>query len=149
MYLINKTSMKATKSFFIVIFILTFFNLNAQSQKQIDREKNNVDIFSDEERANLQLHFYDKTKEMKLSEEVEEEYYRILLHYVYDMQRLDDKDKDFTNDEIKVELEKLVIKMNSKIQPVLTKDQYQIHLINFNDLLKSIYRRNGWEWTKK
>ncbi len=138
--------MKTIKLFFIALFILTFFNVNAQSQKQIDLEKNKVQIFSDEERANLQLHFYDKTQEMNLSETVEEDYYRLLLHYVYDMQRLNDKDKDFTNDEMKVELEKLVTKMNSKIQPVLTEEHYQTHLNNFNDVLKSIYRRNGWEY---
>ncbi|WP_296314080.1 hypothetical protein [Winogradskyella sp. UBA3174] len=140
--------MKTIKTFFTVIFILTLFNINAQSQKQINLEKNKVQIFSVEERANLQLHFYNKTKEMNLSEEVEEEYYKFLLHYVFDMQRLDDKDKDFTNDEVKEELEKLVTKMNTKIQPVLTEEHYQTHLNNFNDLLKSIYRRNGWEWTK-
>ena len=138
--------MKTIKLFFIALFILTFFNVNAQSQKQIDLEKNKVQIFSDEERANLQLHFYDKTQEMNLSETVEEDYYRLLLHYVYDMQRLNDKDKDFTSDEMKVELEKLVTKMNTKIQPVLTEAHYQTHLNNFNDVLKSIYRRNGWEW---
>ena len=139
--------MKHLKLLFAILFLSLYVNSYGQkSQKQIDLEKNKVQIFSDEERANLQLHFYDKTQEMNLSETVEEDYYRLLLHYVYDMQRLNDKDKDFTSDEMKVELEKLVTKMNSKIQPVLTEAHYQTHLNNFNDVLKSIYRRNGWEW---
>jgi archaellin len=139
--------MKHLKLLLTILFLSLYVNSYGQkSQKQIDLEKNKVQIFSDEERANLQLHFYDKTQEMNLSEEVEEEYYRLLLHYVYDIQRLNDKDKDFTNDEVKVELEKLVTKMNTKIQPVLSEAHYQTHLNNFNDILKSIYRRNGWEW---
>ena len=137
--------MKQLKLLLIILFLSLYANSYGQnSQKQIDLENNKVQIFSDEERANLQLHFYDKTKEMNLSEAVEEDYYRLLLHYVYDMQRLNDLDKDFTDDEVKVELEKLVTKMNTKIQPVLTEAHYQTHLNNFNDLLKSIYRRNGW-----
>jgi predicted RNA-binding protein Jag len=139
--------MKHLKLLLTILFLSLYVNSYGQkSQKQIDLEKNKVQIFSDEERANLQLHFYDKTQEMNLSEAVEEEYYRLLLHYVYDIQRLNDKDKDFTNDEVKVELEKLVTKMNTKIQPVLSEAHYQTHLNNFNDILKSIYRRNGWEW---
>lgn len=139
--------MKHLKLLLTILFLSLYANsFGQQSQKQIDLEKNKVQIFSDEERANLQLHFYDKTKEMNLSEAVEEDYYRLLLHYVYDMQRLNDKDKDFTNEEVKLELEKLVTKMNSKIQPVLTEAHYQTHLNNFNDLLKSIYRRNSWEY---
>jgi uncharacterized membrane-anchored protein YhcB (DUF1043 family) len=139
--------MKHLKLLLTFLFLSLYVNsYGQQSQKQIDLEKNKVQIFSDEERANLQLHFYDKTKEMNLSEAVEEDYYRLLLHYVYDMQRLNDKDKDFTNEEVKLELEKLVAKMNSKIQPVLTEAHYQTHLNNFNDLLKSIYKRNDWEY---
>ncbi len=139
--------MKHLKLLFTILFLSLYVNSYGQkSQKQIDLEKNKVQIFSDEERANLQLHFYDKTQEMNLSEDVEEDYYRLLLHYVYDMQRLNDKDKDFTSDEVKLRLEKIVTKMNVKIKPVLTEEHYQTHLNNFNDILKSIYRRNGWEY---
>ena len=142
--------MKYLKLLLTLLFLSLYLNSYGQkSQKQIDREKNRVEIFSDQERANLQLHFYDKTQEMNLSEDVEEEYYRLLLHYVYDIQRLNDKDKGLTNAEIKVDLEKLVTKMNSKIRPVLEEADYQTHLNNFNDLLKSIYRKKGWEWDKK
>lgn len=130
----------------ILLFTLYANSYGQKSQKEIDLEKNKVQIFSAEERANLQLHFYDKTQEMNLPEDVEEDYYRLVLHYIYDMQRLNDKDKDFTDAEVKVELEKLVTKMNSKIELVLTKEKYQMHLNNFNDLLKSIYRRNAWEY---
>jgi hypothetical protein len=140
--------MKHLKFLFTILALSLFATIyGQQTQKELEREKNKVQIFSDEERANLQLHFYDKTKEMNLSAEVEEDYYRLLLHYVYDMQRLNDKDKGNSDEEVKVQLEKIVSTMNSKIQPVLSKEQYQQHLNNFNDILERIYGRKGWEWT--
>jgi hypothetical protein len=118
--------MKHFKVLFTIFALLLFANSFGQkSQKEINQEKNKVQIFSDEE-----------------------DYYRLLLHYVYDIQRLDDKDKGNSDDEVKAGLEKIVSTMNSKIQPVLSEKQYQQHLYNFNDILKSIYRRNSWEWTK-
>ena len=142
--------MKRLQFITTIILLSLFTNIYGQkSQKEIDKKNNKVELFSDEENANLQLYFYDKTQEMNLSEKVEEEYYRILLHYTFDMQRLDDKDKDFTKEETKIELDKLVEKMNSKIQPVLTEQQYKMHLSNFNDILKSVYKRNDWEWNKE
>ena len=142
--------MKHLKFLFTILALSLFATIyGQQTQKELEREKNKVQIFSDEERANLQLHFYDKTKEMNFSEDVEDDYYRLLLHYVYDMQRLNDKDKGNSDEEVKVQLEKIVSTMNSKIQAVLSQDQYQKHLTNFNDVLESVYRRNSWEWDKK
>ncbi|WP_299114372.1 hypothetical protein [uncultured Winogradskyella sp.] len=141
--------MNTIKLFFVSIFALTFSSVIGQSQKELEREKNKVEVLTVEERANLQLLFYNKTKTMNLSEEVEEEYYRYLLHYVYDMQRLNDKDKDYTDDEMKKELKKLITKMNSKIEPVLNKEQFKMHLKNWNDIMKVVYFKNGWEWTEE
>lgn len=141
--------MKTFKLIFVSIFVLTFNTVFGQSQKELDREKNKVEIFTVEERANLQLLFYERTKAMNLSEDVEEEYYRYLLHYVYDMQRLNDKDKDFTNEEMKSELSKLVTKMNSKIKPILREDQFKLHKKNWNNIMKVVYFKNDWEWTEE
>ena len=141
--------MKTFKLIFVSIFVLTFNTVFGQSQKELEREKNKVDILTVEERANLQLQFYERTKAMNLTEDVEEEYYRYLLHYVYDMQRLNDKDKDFTDDEMKSELSKLVTKMNSRIEPILTEDQFKLHKKNWNDIMKVVYFKNKWEWTKE
>lgn len=139
--------MKTIQLLFVTLLMLTSTSLMGQSKKQLDREKNKVDIFTTEERANLQLYFYEKTKAMDLSEEVEEEYYMYLLQYVYDMQRLNDKDKDNTDEEVKIELANLMTKMNAKVKPILTEAQYNMHLENWKAILKSVYLKNKWEWT--
>ena len=142
-------SMGTFKFTFVLIFVFIFNTLMSQSQKQLERERNKVEVLTVEERANLQLLFYERTKAMNLSEDVEEEYYRYLLHYVYDMQRLDDKDKDFTDEEMKIELSKLVTKMNSRIEPILTDDQFKLHKKNWNNIMKVVYFKNDWEWIEE
>ncbi|BAO74951.1 hypothetical protein WPG_0721 [Winogradskyella sp. PG-2] len=141
--------MKTIKLIFILIFVLTFSFAIGQSQKELDREKNKVEILTVEERANLQMLFYNKMKKMKLTDEVEEEYYRYLLHYVYDMQRLNDKDKDYTDEEMKEELGKLVTKMDTRIEPILTEEQFKMHKKNWNDIMKVVYFKNGWKWNEE
>jgi hypothetical protein len=121
--------------------------LQAQkSQKQINLEKNRVEIFNDEERANVQYHFYEKTQELNLTDDVEAEYYRIIVYHVWDMARLDDKDKENTDEEIRAQLKALLKKMDKEVQPILTEEQFMMHKKNFRDVLKSGYRAKNWEW---
>ncbi|WP_370392000.1 hypothetical protein [uncultured Winogradskyella sp.] len=140
--------MKRIRIVYIVAtaFMLSF-KINAQkSQKEIELEKNKVEIFGHEEKANLQYYFYLKTKELGLNDEDEAEYYRILLHYTYDMNRLNDKDQDNSEEEIKSKLKALIKKMNSEIRTVLNEEQFKLHVKNFNDGLKAAYRKNNWKW---
>ena len=138
--------MKSIKLYIVSIFVLTVTSVVGQTQKQINQEKNKVEIFNHEERANLHWVFYQKTQAMNLSKVVDQEYSMYLSHYAYDMQRLNDKDKDYTDDEIKEELGKLITKMNSRIEPILTEDQLKIHNKNWNDIMKVVYFKKGWEW---
>lgn len=140
--------MKKIRIVYIVAVVLMLsFEINAQkSQKEIDLEKNKVEIFGHEEKANLQYYFYLKTKELGLNNKDEAEYYRILLHYTYDMNRLNDKDKDNSEEEIKSKLKALIKKMNFEIRAVLNEEQFERHVKNFNDGPKAAYRKNNWKW---
>jgi hypothetical protein len=117
-----------------------------KSQKQINLEKNRVQIFNDEERANVQYHFYQKTQELNLSDAVEAEYYKIIVYHVYDMARLDDKDQDNTDEEIRTNMKVLVLKMDKEVKPILNPEQFKMHQQNFKDVLQSAYRARNWEW---
>ncbi|OZV67680.1 hypothetical protein [Winogradskyella aurantia] len=130
----------------IICFCITALSLAQKSQKQINLEKNRVQIFNDEERANVQYHFYEKTQDLKLSDKVEAEYYRIIVYYVYDMARLDDKDQDNTDGEIRTKMKALVKKMDKEVKPILSPEQYKMHQQNFRDVLQSAYRARNWEW---
>jgi len=58
--------MKTIKTFITIIFIFTIYNVNSQSQKITELEKNRVRLFSMEEFSNLSLWFYNELNEMKL-----------------------------------------------------------------------------------
>ena len=92
--------MKTIKTFITIIFIFTIYNVNSQSQKITELEKNRVRLFSMEEFSNLSLWFYNELNEMKLTEDLENQYTSIFAMYTTRMSRLDDTDKGFTKEEI-------------------------------------------------
>lgn len=129
---------------FVVLFSCS---LSAQTltAKQKEREKNKVEIYSAEERDNLQRYYHEEVKKMNLSEKEESNYYETLVSYTYDMARLNDKDKGFNSEEIKTKLDGLVTKMNSEMKSMLSTEQYIIHLETFNRVLTSIYHKQNWD----
>lgn len=129
---------------FVVLFSCS---LSAQTltAKQKEREKNKVEIYSAEERDNLQRYYHEEVKKMNLSEKEESNYYETLVSYTYDMARLNDKDKGFNSEEIKTKLDGLVTKMNSEMKSMLSTEQYIIHLETFNKVLTSIYHKQNWD----
>ena len=138
--------MKSIKKIILLLLFLstTFMFSQERTQKQLEREQNKFDIFTPEENAELQ-YFYDAIiNKMKLSEEEEELYYTILTFYTFDMARLDDKDKDFTKEEIRIKFNDLVNKMNTKIKVSFTVEQYIIHLEGFSEVIRLVSQRNNW-----
>jgi len=122
---------------------------SAKSAQNIERKKNKVDtLYTTQERANLQLWFYEEVQNMNLAPDVEDAYYRYVLKYTFDMTRLDDADKDYTSTERKKELDRIVESMNSSVKKVLSESNYAKHEEIFTKILKSVYRRSGWEWDK-
>jgi hypothetical protein len=138
--------MKITKLFILsVISVISFNNLNAQklNAEQKERENNKVNIFSSEEKDNLQQFYTDEVNKMKLSDEKREEYYNILLFHTYDMSRLDDKDKDYSENEINKKFNNILDTMNSKMKAFLTPEQYVLHLETFSKIIYSVNRKKS------
>ncbi len=134
-----------TVQFILILLIVALPNvLNAQSdQKLKERQERRVDtIFSDEEKNSNQLWFYDNLKKMKLDQETEDLYTSIVYTYLNRMRRLDHKEK-------KEEIKAITKVMNSKIEPVLSKENFITHKALLNDLLKRVYEKEGWKWEGK
>ncbi|MEH6535373.1 MAG: hypothetical protein V7719_03195 [Psychroserpens sp.] len=122
--------MKTIKSILIGICILSFISVNSQSltQKQIDRKNNKVELFSTKEYSNLHIWFYNNVLELELSDDVEEQYGHIISKYTHKMSRLDDKDSNYSYDEIVQEIHSLINKVNKDSKPILTVKQYNDHV---------------------
>lgn len=119
-------------------------NSQANKQQQVHRENQKVMIFTPEERANLQLWFYDQTQKMRLSEEVNAEYERIFYDHIYEMSRLNDKDNALNDKQIRGGFDDIVKKMNIQMKKLLTEEQYVQHLENFGEIVRSAYRKMNW-----
>ncbi len=133
----------------ILLFCLCAATIQAQqikSAKQMEREATKIDtVFTVEERANLNLWFYEHTKKMKLSDTLEDKYYDIMYSSFFDMGRLNDKDKDYSQDEMQSKLDDIVKRTNRQVKDILSLDQYVVHLENFGTIVRSIYRKLDWD----
>jgi len=128
-----------------VVIVLICFPLSSQTNRQqLDREKEKVMIFTPEERANLQLWFYEQTQKMGLSEEINAEYERIFYDHIFEMSRLNDKDNALNDKQIRGGFDAIVKKMNVQMKQLLTEEQYVQHLENFGEIVRSAYRKMNW-----
>ena len=131
------------KQLLLIICLLFVANVNAQNltEKQKEREKNKVKMYSPDEYDNLQMEFHSGVEAMHLSEEKQEEYTNIILKYVSKISRLNDKDQGNTNEEVKEKFSKNIIKMNAEVKEILTEKEYVMHLENIHKLVYSVNRR--------
>ncbi|WP_104733997.1 hypothetical protein [Hanstruepera ponticola] len=126
--------------------VVSSFGQNTVSTKQQRRQAAKVDtVYTVEERANMAHWLYERVNEMKLSDEVREEYDAIIFSRIYDMSRLNDKDKAHTDEEIHIKFDEIVDKMNMEVKAILTTDQYINHLENFAELERSVYKKFDWD----
>ncbi len=126
-----------------LLSFLSFFFSNAQ--KQTDSEKlkdeNRVRAYTFKEIDSIQLSFNDGLKDMKLTDEKEEEYVNIIVSYIAKMARLNDLDMKYTKDEMIERYYKYVGKLEKEVKSVLSEKQYEEHLKNFGTIEKSIEKR--------
>lgn len=127
----------------IILFMsstLFVLNLNAQD---LSKEERKVQIFSSEEKDNLQLWFHDEVKRMDLNEEEMSQYSSIIVYYIAKISRLDDMDKEYSEERFKKELNSLLAKQDKELEDLLTPEQFEIHKEIYGEFLRSAYRRWG------
>ncbi len=128
---------------FICIFLVFCSTLSAQelTEKQKEYEKNKVQIFTVEERNNLQSWLQTEFAQMNLSEEKEDEYINILLSYVGKIQRLDDKDSGNSKEEIIQKMDKIINNQDKEVEKLLSPEEFDMHLKIYGQLLLSVKNR--------
>lgn len=128
------------KQLLLIICLLFVANVSAQnlSEKQKQREKNKVKLYTPDEYDNLQMEFHSGVETMNLSEDKLEQYTDIVLKYVSKMTRLNDKDQGNTNEEVKAKFSENITKMNEEVKAVLSKKEYVMHLENIHKVVYSV-----------
>ena len=127
----------------IVLCITGLLLLTTIQAQELSKEERKVEIFSSEEKDNLQLWFQDEVKRMNLNEEEMSQYSSIIVYYVAKIARLDDKDKDYSEEQFKKELNRLLARQDKELEDLLTPEQFDIHKEIYGEFLRSAYRRWG------
>ncbi len=135
---LNANVMRFLRFLCAVVFLFTFSNLRSQD---LSKEERKVQIFTDKEKDNLQIWFHKEVDKMNFSEEQTDDYYSVILYYVSKISRLDDKDKNFTQEEFKQELNKLLAQQNTEFREMLTAERFDLHLEIYGEFLRSAYKR--------
>ncbi|MCO5723267.1 hypothetical protein [Robiginitalea marina] len=120
------------------LFLIGFAPLSAQQEPENEVK---VQIFTQEEKDNLQLWYHEGLQKMGLSEETEARYQSILTYYAVKMARLDDRDQEWTPEQFKGKLKEYLTKQESEIRKILTPEQYTMHEEIYGEFLRSVYRR--------
>ena len=136
--------MKTIQTIITILCLVFFTQVNAQTkmtEKQKERAENKVQIYTSSERDNLQMWFHERVAIMQLTEKQEEQYFSVVLYYTFKISRLNDKDMELSEEEVLSGIDDYVIKINTEVTPILSKEQYQIHLESFETLLRSVNNR--------
>jgi hypothetical protein len=128
--------------YFLLILSLVFAlpNLYAQEYTKAERK---VQIFTPDEKDNLQMWFHKEIYKMDFTEEELDEYYAVIFYYVAKISRLDDLDKGYTEEEFKVELNKFLVKQDVDLKEMLTEERYNLHTTIYATFLEAAYERWG------
>lgn len=133
--------MKSIRYVFLAIILSIFCVPDLKAQTVAPEDK--VEIFSSKEKDNLQIWFHEEVKKMKLSEEEMNQYTSIITYYIAKIARLDDKDKDYSKDRLKQELNTLLSKQDVELKELLSPEQYAVHKDIYAEFLRSAYKRWG------
>lgn len=135
--------MNKSQLILILIFSLTMSTVFGQglTEKQKEKEKVKVELFSSEEKDNLQYWFHEEIKKFGFTEEEQSNYQNTLLMYSGKMMRLDDKDQGLSKDEILKKLEELSQKFSLDVKSQLNETQFQMHNELMDVLKKSVSKK--------
>ena len=128
----------------LALLILMAASVQLQAQ-EMSKEERKVQIFTYEEKANLQNWFNEEIQRMELTEEQAAQYNSIIVYYIAKIYRLDDKDKDYSKEQFKKELNKLLKKQDAELKEILSPEQFEIHQEIYGEFLRSAKKRWGIE----
>jgi len=136
--------MMKIKNYLCVLMVLLAFNAVAQKGSE-KKDNDRVEIFTPQEKDNLQMWFHDEIKKMDLTYHQQEEYIHVLVYYMYKIGRLDDTDNWESKEYFQKRLNEYLEKQDAEIQEILSEEQFEIHKEIYGTFLKSASKRWGIE----
>lgn len=117
-----------------VMFVGVSTTTFAQSKLKNTKKSTKIDVFTPEEKDNIQVWFLERTDELKLNSKQNEEYTKVLLSNLNALFHLTDTDKNYSISEIKDKMDNIFIKINKESKPIMSLKQYETHLLTLERL---------------
>lgn len=121
--------------------VYSYAQINTLDTKLKERMENKVEIFTSQEKDSMHIEFYNQTNKLGLSPKVRDQYTQILTDNVFDLSRVNDKDKMYNKKEQLEQLDLISNKINTSIKPLLNDNQYKKHLVNYEAIYKEIVKK--------
>ncbi|WP_298754576.1 hypothetical protein [uncultured Psychroserpens sp.] len=123
--------MKIIKALIILVCVFSMSTVNAQSQKENEKEEYGYGIFSMEEFSSLHIWVDNQVEGLMLSAETLIEYETLFAFHLDKIGRYKDKenrDKVLPEAEYLKSIKENIGNLNSSVEPILSKDQNKKHL---------------------
>ena len=82
---------------------------------------------------------------MGLNDRKRDEFYNIVLDYLGKARALQIKKQGYSEEKEQEKFEQLLKKQHEEIREILDEKQYAYYLDTYNKILRSYYKRQGWE----
>ncbi|WP_121665400.1 hypothetical protein [Mesonia aquimarina] len=133
--------MKKTKLLAFSLFVL-FTTMSGFSQVyNTNVKQEREEVFTADERDNIQVWFKEQTDNLGLNAEKRRAYENVLVQNLNTMYHITDKDKKYSDEELKSKFDEQVMKINKEVESILTKEQYNKHQKSLQRIQKAFHNR--------
>lgn len=102
----------------------------AQVKHQKSKKSVKIDVFTPDEKDQIQFWFNEQRDSLKLNYKQKEEYTAVIVRNLNAVYHLTDSNKGYSVSEIKDKLNKIFDKIHAESKAIMDNGQYQEHLVN-------------------
>lgn len=127
---------------FVLLCSLTVFGQTTKKDKQVTSKEKVVTkrLYTEKEAEKIRQEYRKNVKTIGMSAEVQKKYTKIITDYTKKLTYIN-KDRSQTREQYIAKVDRVIREQNSKIQKILTPNQYKKHLIIYNPFAESVRYR--------
>ena len=122
-----------------IMFLGASTSGNAQTKDMTPKKVSKIDVFTPQEKDEIQLWFIEQTDSLKLRPSSRMEYGKVIESNLNAIFHLTDPDKNYRVSEIKEKLDEIFVKINKMAKPLMDNSQFEKHLLTM-ELLENGYK---------
>jgi len=111
--------------------------IEEEEQKEDKNQEDKIGIFTLDEFSNLHIWLVNQVKEMEMDDELQLEYDTLWSFYIEKITRMD-KEKGVSAEEYIENMNAQIVKLNSRLEPILTAEQNKKHLSIMSNLGRAV-----------